>query len=49
MSQENVELVHEGNRRFMAGDFSGHASRYRPDVVMAPPSGWPEPARSEGP
>jgi ketosteroid isomerase-like protein len=48
MSQENVELVHEANRRFVAGDFSGLASLYTPDMHMDAPLEWPDGGPTEG-
>ena len=48
MSRENVEVVRESVGRFVAGDFSGLASLYTPDVVVAAPPGWPEAGRFEG-
>ena len=48
MSQENVELVRESVRRFAAGDLSGLADLYTPDVVVVAPPRWPEGGRFEG-
>ena len=43
MSQENVEVVLEGFRRFEAGDMSGLAKVFDPDVKATAAAGWPEP------
>ena len=48
MSQENVEIVRESVRRFAAGDLSGLASLYTPDMVIVAPPNWPEGGRFEG-
>jgi ketosteroid isomerase-like protein len=48
MSQENVEIVKEAARRFVARDSAGLRVLYTPDAVMVPPQGWPEPGPFEG-
>jgi ketosteroid isomerase-like protein len=48
MSRVNVKLVRESVRRFAAGDLSGLAGLYTPDVVVVAPPGWPETGRFEG-
>ncbi len=48
MSQENVEVVLDGVRRFEAADFDGVAQRWHPDSRITGPEGWPEPGPFEG-
>jgi ketosteroid isomerase-like protein len=48
VSQENAKLVRESVRRFAAGDLSGLASLYAPDIAIVAPPGWPEGGRFEG-
>ena len=42
MSQENVDVVREGFRRFEAGDVESLAELYAPDAIVFAPEGWPE-------
>jgi ketosteroid isomerase-like protein len=48
MSQENVQLVLESGRRFVARDYSGLADTYTEDAVLVPPEGWPESGPFQG-
>jgi hypothetical protein len=48
MSQENVEVVVEGIRRFEASDFEGVSRRWHPDSWITGPEGWPERGPFEG-
>jgi SnoaL-like domain len=48
MSQENVEVVLEGIRRFEASDFEGVSRRWHPDSWITGPEGWPERGPFEG-
>jgi ketosteroid isomerase-like protein len=48
MSEENVELVLEGLRRFQAFDFTGATALWHPDSRITGPEGWPEPGPFEG-
>jgi ketosteroid isomerase-like protein len=43
MSQENVEIVRAGYDAWNAGDMDALRELYDPDVVLRPPTGWPEP------
>jgi ketosteroid isomerase-like protein len=48
MSQENVAIVLEGLRRFVAFDFDGAMLLWHPDGRITSPEGWPEPGPFEG-
>jgi ketosteroid isomerase-like protein len=48
MSEENVEVVLEGIRRFEAFDFGGVSRRWHPDSWITGPEGWPERGPFEG-
>ena len=48
MSEENVEVVLEGIRRFEASDFEGVSRRWHPDSWITGPEGWPERGPFEG-
>src|SRR5918995_6330222 len=48
MSQENVEVVLEGIRRFVASDFESVSRRWHPDSWLTGPEGWPERGPFEG-
>ena len=43
MSQENVEIVRAAYRAWNAGDMDAFGEFYDPDVIVRPPSMWPEP------
>ena len=42
MSEENVEVVLEAFRRFEAGDMTGLAKLFHPDITTTAAEGWPE-------
>jgi ketosteroid isomerase-like protein len=42
MSQENIQVVREGIRRFCEGDMEGLGAQYHEDAVVTAPEGWPE-------
>ena len=48
MSQENVEVVMEGIRRFESFDLDGVTRLWHPDSRITGPEGWPEPGPFEG-
>jgi ketosteroid isomerase-like protein len=48
MSEENVEVVLEGIRRFDASDFEEASPRWHPDSWITGPEGWPERGPFEG-
>jgi SnoaL-like domain len=48
MSQENVEIVLEGIRRFEASEFDEATSHWHPDGWITGPEGWPERGPFEG-
>jgi hypothetical protein len=47
-SQENVDVVLDGVRRFEAGDFDGVAQRWHPNSRITGPEGRAEPGPFEG-
>ena len=47
-SQQNVDLVLESTRRFVAGDMEGLAKLYTPDAVGFAMEGWPEAGPFDG-
>ena len=48
MSQENVEVVLEGFRRFEASDIDTAMLTWHSDSRLTGPEGWPEPGPFEG-
>ena len=48
MSEEDLEVVLEGIRRFEASDFEGVSRRWHPDSWITGPEGWPERGPFEG-
>lgn len=48
MSQENVEIVLEGFRRFDRGDMEGVRELYAPEARIVAPAEWPEQGPFEG-
>jgi ketosteroid isomerase-like protein len=48
MSDENVEIVLEGLRRFESVDLDGVTRLWHPDSRITGPEGWPEPGPFEG-
>jgi ketosteroid isomerase-like protein len=48
MSQENVEVVRATFEAWNAGDMDAIREVYDADVVMRPPTGWPEPGPEVG-
>ena len=43
MSQENVEVVRATIAAWNAGDMDGLRELNHPEVIVRPPTGWPEP------
>jgi ketosteroid isomerase-like protein len=48
MSEENVEVVMEGIRRFESFDLDGVTCLWHPEGRFTGPEGWPEPGPFEG-
>jgi ketosteroid isomerase-like protein len=48
VSKKNAKLVRKSVRRFAAGDLTGLASLYAPDIAIVAPPGWPDGERYEG-
>lgn len=48
MAQGNVELVQRSFEHWAEGDLDAMAKAFHPDLVVHPPSGWPEGGAVEG-
>ena len=48
MSQGNVEVVRRSFELWATGDLDAMADTFRPDLIVHPPSGWPEGGTVEG-
>jgi len=48
MTQENVEIVRRAFELWVEGDLVGMAELFQPEIVVIPPSGWPEGEPVEG-